>query len=95
MSKDETKKAAAIRYNPNKDRAPRLVAKGAGYLAEKIIEVAQRYDIPIKEDGELVKALNKLQINVEIPVELYGAMAEVLAFLYATDKKAAEKYRIR
>jgi flagellar biosynthesis protein len=93
IKKDERKKAAAIRYDPGKDRAPKLLAKGFGFVAEKLIELARKYDIPIHEDSDLVNALSKLEIKTEIPPELYTAVAQVLAFLYATNKEIANKVR--
>lgn len=89
--KKETKKAAAIRYNPKKERAPRLLAKGAGFVAEKILDLAKRYDIPVREDSDLINALSKLEIDTQIPTELYEAVAQVLAFLYAANKEMAVK----
>lgn len=62
--------------------APRVVAKGEGLLAQKIIEIARQHNIPLYEDAELVKILSKLDVNDEIPVSLYVAVAEVLAFVY-------------
>ena len=90
---EQKKKAAALRYDEKRDRAPKLVAKGVGFVAEKILELAKKYEIPIHEDSDLVNALSKLEIKTEIPPELYQAVAEVLAFLYATNKKLAEKMR--
>ena len=89
--KQETKKAAAVRYNPLKEKAPRLLAKGAGFVAERILDLAKRYDIPVREDSELVNALSKLEINTQIPAELYEAVAQVLAFLYSANKDLASK----
>lgn len=88
---DKRKKAAALRYDQKKEGAPRLIAKGAGKIAEKIIDLAKKYDIPIYEDGDLVKILSKLEINRQIPAELYQTVAEVLAFLYNTNKSFSKK----
>ncbi len=78
----DVKKAAALRYNEREDNAPRVVASGKGKIAEKIIEIAREYDIPIYEDPDLVELLLKVDIGEEIPPELYKAVAEVLAFIY-------------
>jgi flagellar biosynthesis protein len=75
--------AAAIKYDPDKDAAPRLTAKGKGYVADKIIELAKRHDIPIKSDPGLVEILNRLDIDEQIPMEVYRAVAEILAFVYS------------
>ncbi|WP_022854220.1 EscU/YscU/HrcU family type III secretion system export apparatus switch protein [Thermodesulfatator atlanticus] len=74
------KKAVALKYEPAKDKAPKVVAKGEGLLAEKIIELAKDHGIPIKEDQELIEALMKIELEREIPPELYEAVAIVLAW---------------
>jgi len=75
-------KAVALRYEPERDRAPKLVAKGQGHLAEKIIELARQHHIPVREDKNLVQILSRLDLNQEIPAEVYKAVAEILAFVY-------------
>ncbi len=86
----EPRVAAAIQYNPD-DRAPRLTAKGSGWLAEKIISLARKNGIPIKEDPNLVQVLAKLDIDQEIPPELYRAVAEILAFIYSLNHQWRER----
>lgn len=78
----ESKKAVALKYEAEKDSAPKVVAKGRGYIAQKIIELARQHGIPMKEDDALVEVLSKLDIYEEIPVELYKAVAEILVFVY-------------
>ncbi|MDH4274225.1 MAG: EscU/YscU/HrcU family type III secretion system export apparatus switch protein [Gammaproteobacteria bacterium] len=73
--------AVVLKYSGDA-MAPRVVAKGEGLLAQKIIEIARQHNIPLYEDAELVKILSKLDVNDEIPVSLYVAVAEVLAFVY-------------
>jgi len=80
--KRERRKAAALRYDSERDSAPKIVAKGSGKVAEKIIEIARQYNIPIKDDPELAEILSTLDIYQEIPPELYKAVAEILAFIY-------------
>jgi flagellar biosynthesis protein len=80
--RQEQKRAAALQYDAGKDRAPLLTAKGSGAVAERIIELAVRHGIPIRKDPALVQVLSKLDIGDAIPVELYQAVAEVLAFVY-------------
>jgi flagellar biosynthesis protein len=88
--KQDTRKiAAAIRYDSAKDDAPRLTAKGKGHIAEKIIELARKHNIPIRTDDALVHILSKLDLDQQIPPELYRAVAEILAFVYS----ANEQYR--
>lgn len=85
------KKAVAIKYNQTRDRAPRVVAKGKNHLAEKIIAVAKENGIPLVEDRNLAQILEALELETEIPPELYRAMAEVLAFVYQLNDHAGKK----
>jgi flagellar biosynthesis protein len=82
MNQDEQRQAVALRYVPKKDVAPKLVAKGRGYLAEKIIELARLHDIPIRHDKKLLQILSRLDLEEEIPPEVYRVVAEILAFIY-------------
>jgi len=79
---EKVKKAAALKYDREKDRAPRLVAKGTGPVAERIVEIARESGVEILEDKELVEFLVALDVGQEIPPELYRAVAEVLAYVY-------------
>jgi len=80
--------AAALRYEQGKQKAPAVVAKGSGVVAEKIIEMAKRHGIPLQENPELVQVLMKLEINQEIPAELYQVVADILAMIY----RASQQY---
>jgi len=80
-------KAAALKYSPGDKTGPRMVAKGRGLVAERIIEIAKECGVPIHEDSELVEVLSALELNEEIPPELYKAVAEVLAFIYRLQLK--------
>ena len=82
------KSAAALRYKQELDPAPRVVAKGVGEIAEKIIAAAKEAGVPIHEDPDLLALLMQLNINEVIPAEMYIAVAEVLAFIYRMNKKA-------
>jgi flagellar biosynthesis protein len=87
MGKDKKEKrhrlkAAALRYQPAKDDAPQLVAKGEGKLAEKIIQLAKEHGVPITEDPDLVEILSKMDIGREISPDLYRVVAELLVFVY-------------
>ena len=81
------KKAVALKYEMGQDRAPRITAKGRGYTAKKIIAVAEEHQIPLHEDKEMVQVLEALDLDMEIPNELFRAVAEVLAFIYRMNKK--------
>jgi flagellar biosynthesis protein len=85
MPKKKVKKAVALKYDKQKDDAPRVVAKGQGQVAENIIELAKKHDIPIKDDPDLIEVLSSLEINESIPSEIYVAVAELLAFVYAAN----------
>lgn len=81
-------KAVALKYDKAKNPAPHVVAKGKGALAERIRAVAEEHDIPIHVDGDLVEVLEKLEIEQEIPLDLYTVVAEIFAYLYnANDQK--------
>ncbi len=81
--KDDRLTAAAIKYDAKKDPAPRVTAKGKGAVAEKIIELAKRNNVPIKADPALVEILYQLDLEEFIPPELYKAIAEILVFVYS------------
>ncbi len=72
-----------MHYNTDKDRAPKIVAKGSGFIAEKILEAARKHKIPIQEDPQLVEMMSFFNIGQEIPEEAYRAVAEILAFVYS------------
>jgi flagellar biosynthesis protein len=82
-----TRRAAALRYRPEKDAAPRLTAKGSGAIAEKIIALAREHGIPIQEDPALIQVLAGLDLNQEIPPTVYLVVAEILAFVYSLSRK--------
>ena len=84
---DETLKAVALKYDNKKDQAPKVIAKGKGEIAAKIIEIAKAQQLPLYEDKNLVQILEALELEYEIPPELYRAVAEVLAFVYRLNRK--------
>lgn len=85
---DISHKAVALRYDREKENSPRVVAKGKGLLAEKIIEIAREHGVTIYEDKELIEILSRIELYQVIPVELYQVIAEVLAFVYRMNKNA-------
>jgi flagellar biosynthesis protein len=87
MKPDKSKKAAALRYDQARDAAPRVVAKGRGKLAEKIVAVAQSNQIPLVQDENLMQMLDLLELDTQIPPELYQAVAEILAFVYRLNQE--------
>ena len=85
---DLSHRAVALRYDKEKENAPRIVAKGSGFLAEKIIETAREHGVTIYEDAELIELLSRIELYQVVPVELYQVIAEVLAFVYRLNKDA-------
>jgi flagellar biosynthesis protein len=84
---DKLKKAVALKYRHQVDSTPKVVAKGQGIIAERIIEIALEHNIPLKRDPALIEVLSKMDLDQEIPPELYRAVAEVLAYVYKMTKQ--------
>jgi flagellar biosynthesis protein len=82
MNQDQPRQAVALHYAPKRGNAPRLVAKGRGYLADRILELARLHNIPVRQDKKLLQILSRLDLEEEIPPEVYRAVAEILAFIY-------------
>jgi len=78
--------AIALRYDKEKENAPRVVAKGEGKTAENIIKIAELHDLPIKKDEDLIELLSKVELDKEVPDALYKAVAEVFSFVYKITK---------
>lgn len=74
------KKAIALFYD--QVSAPKVVARGAGDVAEQIIDLARKHEIHLHEDPVLLKQLEHLEVGDEIPLELYRVIAEIIAFVY-------------
>lgn len=85
--KNPRRKAVAIKYKPKEQTTPTLVAKGAGEIAERIIKIAREHGIPVREDPDLVETLSMLDLDQEVPPELYHVIAEVLAWVYKMNGK--------
>jgi flagellar biosynthesis protein len=81
-------RAVALRYEKQREHAPKVVAKGTGWVARKIIEEAKARGIPFREDPLLVQALMGLDLYQEIPEELYQVIAEIYVFLYQVKREA-------
>ena len=84
------RKAVALKYDPASGGAPVVVAKGRGHLADEILQKALESGVPVQEDRSLVEVLSKLDLDQQIPAELYDLVAEILSFLYRADKQAGE-----
>ncbi len=84
---EKLKIATALKFNPDVDAAPQLIAKGVGLIAENILKRAEDYDIPVYKDERLSQQLRQLELGEQIPVELYEVVAEVLVFIGSVDQK--------
>lgn len=85
----ERQAAVALGYTPGKDDAPRVLAAGQGELADAMLNLARKHNIPVHADHPLASALVKLEVGAAIPPELYAAVAEVLAFLWRLEQEKA------
>lgn len=85
------KTAVALKYRPEKDKAPRVTAKGKGLVAEKIMALARERGIPVHDDPALVEILSTLELNQEIPPHVYKAVAEILGFVYSLNRRWKEQ----
>lgn len=85
---DKNKLAVALQYERGKDVAPIVTAKGKGYIAQQIIDLAIANNVAIRQDTDLAVLLEKLDINMPIPLEAYSAVAEILKYVYQLNDKA-------
>lgn len=83
---DGLKKAVALVYDREKADAPTVAASGRGEVAERIVKAAEEAGVPIQSDPDLVEVLARVPLGDEIPVELYQAVAEILAFVYSLNR---------
>ena len=74
--------AVALQYELGKDPAPRVTAKGKGEVAARIIEVAEAADVHVERNEPLAQTLSQLQLDQQIPAELYKAVAEIIKFIF-------------
>ncbi len=79
---DEKRRAVALNYDFMESGSPRVVAKGEGFLADEIRRRAEEAGVPLYEDDALVEVLSQIELEREIPPELFRAVAEVLSWIY-------------
>jgi len=79
------KTAVALKYDVENDAAPRIVATGKGYLAEKIIDAAKESNVPVHRDDAVARTLSKLELGDAIPPELYEVVAQILIYVDRVD----------
>lgn len=89
MSENRTSLAVALEYE--KLHVPRVTAIGRGELARRIVELAETNGVPISHSPELAAALSRVEINQDIPVHLYRAVAEVLAYVLRVAGKIGQQ----
>ena len=85
----DTEIAVALKYDKDKDNAPRVIAKGMRIKADKIREIAKQYGIPVMKNVSLANALYRVEVGEEIPEDLYDAVAEVLTFVFSLQSSQA------
>jgi len=83
----EKKKVVALRYKKGVDNAPKVVAKGIDLIAQRILEIAEKENIPIIKNEKAVEDFYGIDLDDEIPPELYEIAAEIIAFVYKLDKQ--------
>ena len=88
---EQETRAVAIKYDVKNDKAPRVTAKGRSLVADRILAEARKNGIPVYQNKSLVNMLMALEIDREIPPELYRTIAEVLAHVYRIDRYAGER----
>jgi len=85
--KEKRKKAIALKYKLNEDSAPKIVAKGSGIVADKIISKAEESNVRVVENEGVTESLFNVEIASEIPTEMFEAVAGILAFVYKMDRE--------
>ena len=91
MSSDESRRQAVALAYQEHERAPRVVAKGYGELAERIMAEAQRQGIYVHDAPELVALLMQLDLDAEIPANLYQIIAELLVWVFELSEAGLNK----
>ncbi|MDT8901266.1 EscU/YscU/HrcU family type III secretion system export apparatus switch protein [Anaeroselena agilis] len=90
-SEKRRREAVAVRYDSKEDKAPKVVAKGAGIVADNILAAAEKHAVPVYQNRALTSMLMAVDLDREIPPALYKAVAEVLAYVYRLDQKRRKR----
>lgn len=85
---DEHQVAVALQHDPESAAAPRVVAKGRGALAEQILQIAFDRDVKVRSDADLAQILAAVDLDSEIPLEAFAAVAEILSYVYRAQNRA-------
>ena len=91
IEKKQNRSAVSLKYDSRVNKSPLVTAKGKGLIADKIIALAKKNNIPIKEDPDLVQLLSQVDLNREIPASLYQVVAELLSFVYKLNNEYPSK----
>ena len=91
IEKKQNRSAVSLKYDSRVNKSPLVTAKGKGLIADKIIALAKKNNIPIKEDPDLVHLLSQVDLNREIPASLYKVVAELLSFVYKLNNEYPSK----
>ena len=89
MSDQPEKIAVGLSYDPDSAAAPRVVAKGRGELAERLLAIARENGVPVRHDPDLLQMLSVTEVGDEVPLEVYAAVAELIGFLYRLNDEAS------
>jgi len=89
------KSAVSLQYKKGKNAAPKITAKGQGWMAENIIKMAQEKNIPIREDKDLLHLLSEIDVGQEVPESLYKVVAELLAWVYQLNQNYSSSEQIK
>ena len=93
IEKKQNRSAVSLKYDSRVNKSPLVTAKGKGLIADKIIALAKKNNIPIKEDPDLVQLLSQVDLNREIPASLYKVVAELLSFVYKLNNEYPAKVK--
>ena len=84
-------KAAALSDESQNGKFPRVVARGSGTFAEQILEIAWSNNIKVREDADLAEVLTAIDVDSEIPIEAFAAVAEILSYVYRANAGLVHK----
>jgi flagellar biosynthesis protein len=85
---DERQLAVPLQHEPRSTAAPRVIAKGRGALAEQILQIAFDRDVKVRSDADLAEILAAVELDCEIPLEAFAAVAEILSYVYRAQNRA-------
>ncbi len=78
--KEKPKRAVALKYDPNKNNAPVVIASGSGYIADKVVEIAEENGVPVYKDDSLSVMLSQLDMGTEVPEELFSSIVNIYIY---------------